>query len=43
MSDKNLVAHKYQTLRMDDGYVTVADEFPSIAEDIRLICEKADR
>lgn len=28
---------------MDDVYVTVADEFPSIAGDIRLICEKADQ
>lgn len=40
---RDIAAHKYQTLRMDDMYVTVADEFPSIEEDIRLICEKADQ
>lgn len=40
MSDKNLVAHKYQALRMNDVYGTVADEFLSIAEDIQLIIER---
>lgn len=41
-SFRDIAAHKYQTLRMDDVYVTVADEFPSIAEDIRMICERAE-
>ena len=39
---RDIAAHKYQTLRMADVYVTVADEFPSIAEDIRMICERAE-
>lgn len=31
---RDVAAHKYQTLRMDDVYVTVRDEFPVIAEDV---------
>lgn len=34
---RDIAAHKYQTLRMDDVYITVTDEFPSIAEDISEI------
>lgn len=39
---RDVAAHKYQTLRMDDVYVTVADEFPSIAEDIAIIVERSE-
>lgn len=36
---RDIAAHKYQTLRMEDVYVTVADEFAAIAEDIQKICD----
>lgn len=38
---RDIAAHKYQTLRMEDVYVTVADEFAAIAEDIQKICDAA--
>lgn len=39
---RDIAAHKYQTLRMEDVYVTVADEFSSIAEDIQMVYERAE-
>ncbi|WP_302963844.1 DUF86 domain-containing protein [uncultured Adlercreutzia sp.] len=36
---RDVAAHKYQTLRMDDVYVTVKDEFPAIEEEIASIVE----
>lgn len=38
---RDIAAHKYQTLRMEDVYVTVADEFATIAEDIQKMCDAA--
>jgi len=31
---RDIAAHKYQTLRMDDVYHTVTEDFPSLAEKI---------
>lgn len=37
---RDIAAHKYQTLRMDDVYVTVRDDFPVLARDITKILKE---
>ena len=34
---RDLTAHKYQTLRMEDVYNTVRDDFPSLKSELELI------
>ncbi|MBQ6926753.1 MAG: DUF86 domain-containing protein [Oscillospiraceae bacterium] len=34
---RDIAAHKYQTLRMEDVYETVAADFPSLKEQIEKI------
>lgn len=34
---RDIAAHKYQTLRMEDVYETVAEDFPSLKEQINKI------
>ncbi|MCR5843267.1 MAG: DUF86 domain-containing protein [Oscillospiraceae bacterium] len=34
---RDIAAHKYQTLRMEDVYETVAEDFPSLREQINKI------
>lgn len=34
---RDITAHRYQTLKMEDVYVTVHDEFPAILSDIKAI------
>ena len=40
---RDVAAHKYQTLRMEDVYVTVKDELGPIAEEIGAILEEGTR
>lgn len=37
---RDIAAHTYQSLRMEDVYITVTDEFASIVEDIQGIYDK---
>lgn len=37
---RDIAAHKYQTLRMDDVYTTVKREFPALQEDLLKILYK---
>lgn len=34
---RDITAHKYQTLRMEDVYKTVIDDFPVLAENLKKI------
>ena len=34
---RDVTAHKYQTLNMEDVYITVTEEFPTILDNILLI------
>lgn len=34
---RDIAAHKYQTLHMEDVYKTVVDDFPVLADDLRKI------
>lgn len=36
---RDITAHRYQTLNIDDVYVTVKDEFPSILNNLKAIIE----
>ena len=40
---RDIAAHKYQTLRMEDVYATVSDDFPSLRTMLEAIREKDDR
>ncbi len=37
---RDIAAHKYQTLRMEDVYVTAKDELPVLAEEIEAILKE---
>lgn len=37
---RDITAHKYQTLKMEDVYQTVAEDFPALSGSIRLLIEK---
>ena len=39
---RDVAAHKYQTLRMEDVYTTVRDDFPSLRERLSEILEAAN-
>lgn len=39
---RDITAHKYQTLRMEDVYETVTVDFPNLYTQISRICEDAD-
>ena len=36
---RDIAAHKYQTLRMQDVYLTVTKDFPALQEEIKKIME----
>ncbi len=36
---RDIAAHKYQTLRMDDVYNTVVNDFPKLSKDLKNIIE----
>ena len=36
---RDIAAHKYQTLRMDDVYNTVVKDFPELSDDLKKIIE----
>ena len=36
---RDIAAHKYQTLRMEDVYATVSDDFPSLRTMLEAILE----
>lgn len=36
---RDIAAHKYQTLRMEDVYVTVKEDFPSLRKQLQEILE----
>lgn len=36
---RDIAAHKYQTLRMEDVYETVTVDFPNLYKEISCICE----
>jgi len=38
---RDLAAHKYQTLRMEDVYNTVKDDFPTLKTQLQEILDKA--
>lgn len=37
---RDIAAHKYQTLKMDDVYQTVMEDFPALSRSIRSLTEK---
>ena len=37
---RNIAAHKYQTLKMNDVYKTVVEDFPILAIDIKNVLNK---
>ncbi len=36
---RDIAAHKYQTLRMEDVYITVKEDFPSLRKQLVYILE----
>ena len=40
---RDVAAHKYQTLRMEDVYVTVSDDFDALESMLEQIIEQAER
>ena len=36
---RDIAAHRYQTLRMEDVFNTISDEFPVLRKQIALILE----
>ena len=39
---RDIAAHKYQTLRMEDVYETVTVDFPNLHREISCICREAN-
>lgn len=39
---RDLTAHKYQTLRMEDVYTTAKEEFPTLKEDLEKIFKRIE-
>ncbi len=37
---RDITAHRYQTLRMEDVYNTIHDEYPQLKEQLEIILEK---
>ena len=37
---RDITAHRYQTLRMEDVFITVRDEYPQLNRQLRSILEK---
>lgn len=37
---RDITAHKYQTLRMEDVYQAVVEDFPMLKRQLNAICEK---
>lgn len=37
---RDITAHRYQTLRMQDVYITVHDEYPKLEKQLKTILEK---
>ena len=40
---RDITAHKYQTLRMEDVYQVVVEDFPSLKEQLKKILVLADK
>lgn len=40
---RDITAHKYQTLRMEDVYETVTVDFPNLYKEISCICEDTNQ
>lgn len=40
---RDITAHRYQTLRMEDVYITVRDEYPELEKQLRTILEQEDQ
>lgn len=39
---RDIAAHKYQTLRMEDVYATVSDDFPTLGQQLKEILEEQE-
>ncbi len=39
---RDITAHRYQTLRMEDVYLTVHDEYPWLKNQLQSILEKEE-
>lgn len=39
---RDVAAHKYQTLRMEDVYATVSDDFPDLEQKLEQMLQKAE-
>lgn len=40
---RDITAHRYQTLRMEDVYVTIRDEYPQLKRKLSVILEQAQK